>query len=121
MISEDTILCIQEILVQNIHTHRQIAEQCGVSRQFVSNVANGKRTLKNQRYKPFELNQENYERCPSCGCRVLMPCLACYLKKVVFPISNEHQEKLTVGLNLRPEHHKRYLQVRAEREKYGIS
>ena len=123
MLSEQTILRIQELLGQNGPTHSQIAAECGVSRSLVSKVANGKRTL-DTCYQPSEPEPEKpeiYARCPSCGRRVLMPCLACSLQKMVSHPSNEQPEKLIVGLNLSPEHHKRYLQVRAEREKHGIS
>ncbi len=77
-------------------SQRQVAMRLGVSRGTVASVARGKRSAKQQRSTgvlPIASKDQHAPqivpdldavpvRCPSCGCRVFLPCLVCHLRKM---------------------------------------
>ena len=52
-------------------------------------------------------------RCPKCGALVVERCLACELLNLPKPARVSDDQPLVLGLELRPEHYKRYLQVKS--------
>jgi hypothetical protein len=84
MISNAVIDEIRRLLRDKKFSQRKIALRLGVSRGTVNSVATGKRPNCNKREK----NVENEfvppsglpQRCPQCGARVMMPCLACRVR-----------------------------------------
>jgi hypothetical protein len=95
MIASDLVREIREMLAAGGLSQRAIAERTGVSRGTVSAIAQGKRPD----YQPRNHSTEfgfippvgRPARCPGCGGLVLMPCLACYLRRwkigrqIIFP------------------------------------
>jgi transcriptional regulator with XRE-family HTH domain len=84
MIASGTISEIRCLLEEGTLSQRSIAARLGVSRGTVSAVALGKRPDYEARRR---LRGEDLipprgvpRRCPECGRRVQMPCLACYLQ-----------------------------------------
>ena len=85
MIASGVISEIQSLLEEGALSQRSIAARLGVSRGTVSAVALGKRPDYEARHRP---RGEDIvppsgipRRCPECGRRVRMPCLACYLQR----------------------------------------
>ncbi|MBN1395699.1 MAG: helix-turn-helix domain-containing protein [Pirellulales bacterium] len=116
MLSPEIVDEVRRLLAEGVHSQRKIARLTGVSRGSVCAIANGRRT---ERRRCSDEDQERPSgpprRCPGCGGMVYMPCLLCrareksnvarrafFLRRVSAP----------AGLELRPEHHARYLQVR---------
>ena len=98
-------------------SRREIARRLKIPRRDVGKVVLGGGIVSEER-PPTEnpdISDELYVRCPSCGHKILPPCLACSLKglkkrssrKIVldFPI---------LELNLRKREYKRYLEVKKE-------
>lgn len=83
MLTPAQIEYIQHLLSSNEEmTYRAIAMRAGVSRRTVSQVANGRRRADRLQdtawsdslaYEPAA----NIGRCPTCGSRVVLPCVAC--------------------------------------------
>jgi len=70
-------------------SYRKIARELGISRETVSTIAKGEHLVDRVlQYDDFGnghvFESEEYFRCPTCGGKVLMPCLACRLR------SNRH-------------------------------
>ena len=77
-------------------SQRQVAMRLGVSRGSVAAIARGKRSAKQQRSaSALQIASKDQHapqivpdfdavpvRCPSCGCRVYLPCLVCHLRKM---------------------------------------
>ncbi len=81
MIAPEVIKEINQLLQEGVLSQRKIARKLGVSRGTVHAVAKGKRRLscrkKEEESPPFRPPTGPYTRCPLCGARVKMPCLAC--------------------------------------------
>jgi transcriptional regulator with XRE-family HTH domain len=83
MLTPAQIEYIQHLLSNNQEmTYRAIAVRAGVSRRTVSQVAKGRRQANHRQdaawsdslvYEPAA----NIGRCPTCGSRVVLPCVAC--------------------------------------------
>ncbi len=113
MLEPSVIRDIQRLLDAG-HPQRAIARDLAVSRNIVVQVARGQRVPQEpaayDRRKRFSLR-----RCPDCGGIVEMPCRLCQTREL---IAGGHLRSTTGGheplakLDLRPEHHNRYLEVR---------
>ena len=70
--------------------------------------------------------RQKLTRCPKCGRRIQLPCLACHLESIRFWINLEDDGSweelygIQIPLELREAEQIRYEQVRNYREKYGI-
>ena len=127
MIAPKIIAEIRRLLAEKMHAQREIAQLTGVSRGTVRAISRGRRTDR------VRLGEEELERpagpprrCPGCGGKVYMPCLLCrareeYAKnRRVIPQCRKVIDCPPTGLELRPEHYARYLQVCAwRRENQG--
>ena len=110
-------------------SQRQIARRMGVSRGSVGAIASGRRPDYADRPAKTEDAWEQPsgppERCPGCGGLVFMPCVLCAARKRLADVSRPRSPQTTseatviVGLELRPEHRKRYEKVRARRQSQG--
>jgi len=87
MIATETIREIQRLLERGELSQRKIARRLGVSRGTVNSVANGTHAQRNarraRRFERFDPPQGPPRRCTSCGRLVQMPCLACWLQRLV--------------------------------------
>lgn len=63
----------------------------------------------------METDFETYERCPICGHLVLLPCLACLLRRIGPSSSTEKNGEGELKLELQGKDYQRYQQVRRER------
>ena len=79
MIQNHKIEYVQTLLRKNYLGYREIAKLVGVSRGTVGKIASGQLTVSTSVYSLKQ--SKDFERCPECGGRVLMPCRACDLKK----------------------------------------
>jgi len=96
MLSLVKIEKIEWLLRSTDLSQRQVAMRVGVSRGSVAAIARGKRSAKQQRSASASQNASKDQhapqivpdldavpvRCPSCGCRVFLPCLVCHLRKM---------------------------------------
>ena len=92
MISNTVINEIRRLLLEKRYSQRKIALRVGVSRGTVNSIATGKRLDYAQRPKAGEgvAGEGGFtppsglpRRCPQCGARVMMPCLACHVRKTM--------------------------------------
>lgn len=97
MIAREVFEEIRGLLTAGNYSQRTIARRLGVSRGTVQAVARGKRILYGNRLRSsgrdiiaplkqmagtgFYPPDGMHVRCPGCGGKVQMPCLACYLRK----------------------------------------
>lgn len=121
MLSEEIIQEIIALLAEKKLSQRAIARQTGVSRVVVHRIATGKRKPKKKRLpQPWEEDRSGrpFERCPHCGTRAQLPCLACLLRNYLRkenPTRFRDSSDFTLHLQLEEPHKKRYEQVRAWR------
>jgi transcriptional regulator with XRE-family HTH domain len=84
MIAATVVDEVRRLLGEGHLSQRQIANRIGVSRGTVNAIALGRRamvsTRKRQEINGFRPPDGLHVRCPGCGGRVQMPCLACYLR-----------------------------------------
>ena len=122
MLQEELVRKIRELLLAGEYSQRAISRMTGASRVVIHRIATGKR--KERQERPKEEWEEDwsgkpYERCPSCGCLVRLPCLACIIRKL-----SEKNAKMNyggnnvngLGVDLEERHRVRYEQVKAWRE-----
>jgi len=87
MISPTVVERIRQLLREDGLSQRQIARQLGVSRGTVNAIARGKRPdyEARRRPRPGDIVPPSgpYVRCPICGARVQMPCLACQIRALL--------------------------------------
>jgi len=116
MISPHVEAEIRRLLVETDFGFRAIAALTGVSRGTVGAINSGKRAARPERREEAEQPSGPPRRCPGCGGMVLMPCLLCAVRgaragrRRAFP-ALRNNAATAVGLDLRPEHRQRYLQV----------
>ena len=123
MISQDKIDHVERLLKDPRNTQRKISKITGVSRGMISLIANGQR-------KTYEAKQESHEfassdvtvKCPTCGHRVKLPCLLCWLHaNPDAEASDEYTSKPKpgrwLGTELQGDELKRYLEIKAEVER----
>ncbi|HYW78361.1 MAG TPA: helix-turn-helix domain-containing protein [Thermoguttaceae bacterium] len=84
MIAPNTVREILELLAKGVLSQREIARRLGVSRGTVNAIALGRRpdhsARSRQRTKGFTPPTGCPVRCPTCGAKVQMPCLACQVR-----------------------------------------
>ena len=84
MISFDVADEIERLLGEGNISQRKIAARLGVSRGTVNAIARGKRpdyrARRRQRDDDFIAPSGPVARCPTCGAKVVMPCLACRVR-----------------------------------------
>jgi len=75
---------IERLLHEGSLSQRKIARRVGVSRGTVNAIARGQRpdyrALRRERVDEFAAPSGPVTRCPTCGARVQMPCLACRVR-----------------------------------------
>lgn len=82
MISQGTVAEICRLLGEGELNQRQIADRLGISRGTVNAIATGKRGRHGARPRsevglPYDPEDAPPVRCPGCGARVYLPCIAC--------------------------------------------
>jgi len=130
---------VRRLLEAGKLSRRKIARLTGVSRGTVGLIAADKRRDPVHEARPWdvELDQplEPPERCPSCGGWVYMPCRLCRMRRFLekrnqgkkmgrvkgtVPFLLHKNRDSPLGLALKPDHQRRYEEVRRRREKLGI-
>ena len=82
MIAPNDVAAIRKLLNEG-HSHREIARKTGISRGTVGSIASGKRTDRvRQPRDECEAPLGPIGRCPQCGGRVFTPCLLCQIRKL---------------------------------------
>ena len=96
MIAPEVVDQIKRLLDEGNLSQRRIARQVGVSRGTVHAIARGKRTdsrpRKREQDDDFMLPRGPWDRCPTCGGMVQMPCLACRVRAM-----REERRRSAVG------------------------
>ncbi len=121
MLPPSVISEVKRLLALGELSQRSIARLTGASRVVVHRVASGKRkdrvSKTHEAWKvPWESSDSTKPgRCPTCGAKVKLPCLACLIRPGA-KIVSETETPLAGELSLKPEHQKRYEQVKAWRE-----
>jgi DNA-binding XRE family transcriptional regulator len=84
MLTPELVERIRRLLADGRMTQRGIARELRVSRGTVDAIAHGRRSndaVQGRGWTPsLETSAGPIERCPGCGVRVRMPCLACRLR-----------------------------------------
>ena len=89
MIDHTVIEEIRRLLRGKQYSQRTIALRLGVSRGTVNSIATGRRPdyAKGQKTGENDVDECDFilptglpRRCPRCGARVMMPCLACHVR-----------------------------------------
>ncbi len=125
MLSLGQIKTIEGLLAQGT-PQRQIHAFTGFSRTVISGIAHGRRpdyeAIRRAKAEQSGATPEfPAARCPRCGHQVYQPCRICaarqrQLIEALCPGPSPITELLEpLGLDLLPEHQKRYLQIRARR------
>lgn len=132
MIAPQLVADVRRLLIEERLSQRKVARLTGVSRSTIAAIATGKRPdyelLQRLRETDWEEPTGPAARCPGCGHRVYIPCQLCRLRERLAErhasgfarATPPHRPVETVeplGMNLRPEHHARYEEVRAWRIK----
>jgi transcriptional regulator with XRE-family HTH domain len=121
MLATKTVAEIRRLLAERTHSQREIARLTGVSRGSVGAVALGRRRDGDERLAARDEVIEPLGppvRCPGCGGLVYLPCVLCrarsYRPKAPHVAQRRGAKPLaeSLSLNLRPEHHARYEEVR---------
>jgi len=122
MLSGERVKEVKEMLASGLYSQRTISRLTGVSRVVIHRIATGKRKDKIER--PREEWEEDwtgrpFQRCPHCGAKVQLPCLACIIRNVLQksePSVFRNPPGLLLHLELEERHRVRYEQVKAWRE-----
>jgi hypothetical protein len=125
MIPPDVVSAVCRLLIETKLSQREIARRTGISRGSVRAIASS-RQFENATCRPTEeIDWErpvgSPERCPDCGGLIFPPCILCATRKALARHLLTALRRLTsrgmipLGLELRPQHRKRYQQVRARR------
>jgi transcriptional regulator with XRE-family HTH domain len=123
MIAPKVVAEVRRLLAEKKLSRRQIAQLTGISRGSVGAIASGKRPDYELLYAPgageWEEPTGAPRRCSGCGGMVSMPCLLCRVRKATAarPRSAPRRETVEMEqpleLDLRPEHHARFEEMRA--------
>jgi transcriptional regulator with XRE-family HTH domain len=125
MIAAETVSEVRRLLIENNLGQREIACRTGISRGSVRAIASGRRRDNAMRLPMKAIDWEQPvgppERCSGCGGLVFLPCLVCATRKALARHLRSALRRFTsngtkpLGLELRPEHRKRYEKLRARR------
>ena len=83
MLNASIVEQVRQLLIEEKLSQRQVARQLGVSRSSVQAIAQGRHTRDVRpaaAEQPWSEPVGPLQRCPTCGGRVLMPCLLCYVR-----------------------------------------
>jgi len=126
MLDPETVTEIERLLAEDQLSQRAIARQLGVSRGTVGTIAAGRRPD----YEAMRRSRQEREtptpsgplrRCPECGARVQLPCVACHVRGRASDVPRllQHARRLLdepLGVNLKPQHQRRYEEIRARKQ-----
>ena len=126
MIAPRVVDEVRRLLAGGNLSQRRIAKVLGISRGTVGGIALGRRpdydALRRARAEEESMPVAGPpRRCPGCGGMVAMPCRACSTRAAagsvprLLTLCDRLSNDEPLGLTLRPEHRKRYEQVRAAR------
>ena len=125
MIPEWKVQKIKELLAAKELSQRQISELMQVGRGTVSGIATGRRPdyadLRRQREAEAVTVPGPQGRCPQCGAKVYMPCLACDVRHQARTSPRREHAQLSerleraCELDLKEGHRRRYQRVREKR------
>lgn len=122
MLAPSMVAEVRRLLVEDKLSQRRIAKLTGVSRGTVDAIAAGRRPDYAPRSPADDEPQRPSgppRRCATCGGMVYMPCRLCALRRRLAASRKGRQRdpraELPLGLELRPQHQKRYEEVRAAR------
>ncbi len=130
MISAQLVRAVEALLRRGDLSHRQIAKRLGTSRQTVDRVAGGKHRACRDELPAEPVEPIAVRRCPGCGAIAAVPCLVCRLREMIAagrlpkpaPAAGKRSSTAggpaserwePLGVNLKGEHLRRYLEVRA--------
>ncbi len=124
MLALSMVAEIRRLLAEDKLSQRKIAKLTGISRGTVGAIARGRRPD----YEPQPKTEDEFDRpsgppqqCATCGGMVYMPCRLCALRKQLAATGKSRrgdtQAELPLGMELRPQHQRRYEEVRAARAK----
>ena len=120
MLSNEQIKEVMRLLETGQHSRRQIAKIIGTSRIMVYRIERGKKrlqpTIKKER-EDEDRHKRPFERCPVCGGRVQLPCIACVVSKLDKVKTFRCNKPESLKLALEDEHRKRYEKIKEWREK----
>jgi transcriptional regulator with XRE-family HTH domain len=127
MIALETIAEIRRLLAERKCSQREIARRLGVSRGSVVAIALGRRHCGDVSASRVEMVEEPCGppvRCPGCGAMVYLPCVLCHVRnrrQTSRVVDREESPRIRwpLGMNLRPEQHVRYEDVRRWRQEQG--
>ncbi|MEZ6099364.1 MAG: hypothetical protein R3E01_36655 [Pirellulaceae bacterium] len=126
MVPDEVIFQIRELLQHSTLSQVAIAERTGVSHTTVRLVSTGKRLPKSELPAKSENGfrpRPEPVRCTGCGMMIeVIPCVRCATNRYIARGELRHPLRTSQGaipqslqLNLRPEHQRRYEEVRAAR------
>jgi hypothetical protein len=115
---------VQRLLLEGRHSQRAIARLLGVARGTVRAIAAGRRPFHPDANDGPDPDAGPPTRCRQCGGMVHAPCRLCSTRKFIEKkpkricraIMPDMDRQYTTALDLKPEHHARYLQVRQWRK-----
>jgi hypothetical protein len=81
MLSLSVVQEIERLLAEGQLSRRRIAARLGVGKSSVAAIASGKRANWGRESKRVAAVGPTLQRCPSCGVRVTMPCVACAARR----------------------------------------
>ncbi|MGL6196104.1 MAG: helix-turn-helix domain-containing protein [Thermoguttaceae bacterium] len=124
VIENHRVLEIIRLIDSRQYSQRQIASKLKVSRGTVSSIMKGIRKFRFKIAQEINIKPEGpIVRCPKCGGKTQLPCTYCEIKKIIeqshVPVKQEVKadDSQSLEVMLMPKHHKRYLEIRAWREK----
>ena len=121
MLAPVVIRRIKQLLAERTHSYRQIAELLKVSCGTISAIASGERWSDEALEIRGQVEPEGPpRRCPECGGLVRMPCVLCSARKPSARTGRLPPDvplERPLGLDLKPEHQRRYAEVRVARRK----
>ena len=127
MLMESKVRKVRQLLAKGL-SYRAIREMTGVGRDTIGKIARNERpdyeALRRAKQQEKEALKRTPRpiRCPGCGHRVYPPCRICRARKALADgklreVFREVGLEEPLGLELRPEHQKRYEEVRARRRR----
>lgn len=122
MLDDELVRKIRKMIGSGQYSQRAISRITGVSRVVVHRIATGKRKERPERRKEeweVDWNGMPYGRCPKCGARVQLPCLACIVRNycaISCAARFRDARIFSTELELEEKHRIRYEQVRSWRE-----
>lgn len=106
-------------------SYREIRKITGLARETIARIVHGRRKdpeiRRREQRERDQLHSGPIERCPKCGRRMVMPCLACLAATRNADLSRTRRGRdqggfdPPLGLDLRDHHKARYETVRANR------